>query len=135
MLLVDSSVWINQFRRQASEGGYFIARRDEAEEVCVTGVVLQEVLQGARSEAEFERIRAVMTAYPLLEPQEHSTYELAAQLYRRARASGFTIRSSNDCLIAAVALEHDALLVHDDRDFFALAQVEASLLLYPGRAH
>ena len=39
------------------------------------------------------------------------------------------------CLIAAVALEHGALLVHNDRDFNVLAQVEPALLVYPGRPH
>ena len=55
--------------------------------------------------------------------------------HRAARRKGLTIRKPNDCLIAALALEHAALLVHNDRDFLALAQVEPSLLIYPGRAH
>jgi predicted nucleic acid-binding protein len=71
----------------------------------------------------------------ILEPRELSTHEIAADLFRRARSSGLTIRSANDCLIAALALEHGALLVHNDRDFLALAQVEPSLLIFPGRAH
>ncbi|UUZ62381.1 hypothetical protein LP417_19915 [Polaromonas sp. P1-6] len=44
---------------------------------------------------------------------------------------GFTIRKSTDCLIAAIALEHGALLVHNDRDFLALAQTTPHLHVYP----
>jgi predicted nucleic acid-binding protein len=98
-------------------------------------VIYEEVLQGARSERGFEALRDMLSAMLLLEPREWSTYEIAATLYRRARQAGFTIRKPNDCLIAAVALEHGALLVHNDRDFNALAQVEPALLVYPGRPH
>ena len=48
--------------------------------------------------------------------------ERAADLYRRCRARGSTIRSPLDCLIAAVAIRIDAAVLHEDRDFDALAQ-------------
>jgi predicted nucleic acid-binding protein len=135
MLIVDSSIWIDQTLGRLTDGCHFVANRDELDEICITGVIFQEVLQGARSDSDFERHREMLGAYPLLEPRELSTYEVAAQLFRWARAAGFTIRSANDCLIAAIALEHGALLVHNDRDFMHLAQVEPALLIYPGRPH
>ena len=49
------------------------------------------------------------------------TYGAAAQLYRSARKKELTICKSTDCLIAAIAIEHGALLVHNDREFLALA--------------
>ena len=61
--------------------------------------------------------------------------EDAAAIYRLCRRAGRTVRSPNDCLIAAIALEHGALLVHNDRDFVALAQVEPALVIFPGRPH
>jgi predicted nucleic acid-binding protein len=135
MLLVDSSVWIYRSRQIETDSTRFVDHRDGQEEIAVTGVIVQEVLQGARSDAGFEALRNMLFAMPLLEPREFSTYEIASQLYRRARQKGFTIRSSNDCLIAAVALEHGALLVHNDSDFLSLAQVEPALLVFPGRPH
>jgi predicted nucleic acid-binding protein len=135
MLLVDSSIWIHQILGRVTDGSHFVASRDDAEEICITGVIYQEVLQGSRTDREFERHRDMLGAYLILHPRELSTHELAAQLYRRARAAGLTIRSANDCLIAAIALEHGALLVHNDSDFLALARVEPALLVYPGRPH
>lgn len=135
MLLVDSSVWIDRARGIESDSTRFVDLRDGHEEVAATGIIVQEVLQGARSDAGFEQLRNMLYAMPLLDPREFTTYEIAALLYRRARNAGLTIRKSTDCLIAAVALEHGALLVHNDRDFFALAQVEPALLVYPGRPH
>jgi predicted nucleic acid-binding protein len=135
IVLPDSSVWIDAARGVQSSATRFIAERDEQEEIATTGVIFQEVLQGIRDDAKYEAMRQRMWGSLILEPRELSTYDIAAQLYRRARAAGYTIRSANDCLIAALALEHGALLVHNDSDFIHLAQVEPALLIYPGRPH
>jgi len=135
MLLVDSSVWIDLARGVATDATRFLDGRDDADELATTGVIVQEVLQGATTDALFERLRDRFWGMLILEPRELSTYEVAAQLYRSARRKGLTIRKPNDCLIAALALEHGALLVHNDRDFLALAHVAPSLPIYPGRAH
>ena len=134
MLLVDSSVWIDVVRGDITQGASFLEQRDD-EELAITGIVFQEVLQGVSEDRVYDRLRDMFMAMLLLEPRELSTYEIAAQLYRRARANGFTIRKPADCLIAALALEHGALLVHNDRDFFFLSQVEPSLLVFPSRPH
>ncbi|RYF35872.1 MAG: PIN domain nuclease [Comamonadaceae bacterium] len=135
MLLVDSSVWIDRSLGVETDGTRFVDFRDGQEEIAVTGIICQEVLQGARTDGGFDALREMLSAMVLLEPRELSTYEIAAALYRKARKAGFTVRKPNDCLIAAVALENGALVVHNDRDFLALAHVEPSLLIYPGRPH
>lgn len=135
MLLLDTSVWIDTMHGRVTAATRYVEARDDHEEIATAGVIFQEVLQGIRDEREFERMRQVLWSALILEPRELSTYEVASQLYRRARVQGLTIRSASDCLVAALALEHGALLVHNDRDFLALAQVEPSLLIYPGRPH
>lgn len=134
MLLIDSSVWIDRTRGIETDATRFVDARDATEDIALTAVIYLEVLQGVRSDKAFQRLKTMLDALPLLEPEDGLfTYEVAAQLYRRARAKGFTIRKSTDCLIAAIALEHGALLVHNDRDFLALAQVEPQLHIYPHR--
>lgn len=135
MLLVDSSVWIDLAQGVPSEAARFVGARDEAEELATTGIIVQEVLQGARTERLYEALRERFEAMLQLEPDGLATYALAAQLYRRARSRGITVRKPNDCLIAALALEHGATLVHNDRDFLAIAQVAPALTIFPGRAH
>ena len=135
MLLLDSTVWIDAQRGNATDATRFVEARDDHEEIATTGIIFQEVLQGIRLESEYDYMRQVLWSTLILEPRELSTYEVAAQLHRSARAAGFTVRKPNDCLIAAIALEHGALLVHNDRDFLALAQVEPALMIYPGRPH
>jgi predicted nucleic acid-binding protein len=135
MLLVDSSVWIDHVRNLDTDAIRFVELRDEDEEIAMAGVIFQEVLQGARDDAVYDRLRDMFSGLLLLEPRDLSTYEVAAQLHRRARRAGFTIRKPTDCLIAALALEQGAMLVHNDRDFVFLAQVEPALIIYPGRPH
>lgn len=49
-------------------------------------------------------------------------YEEAAALYRLCRRRGETVRSLNDCLIAAVAIRAGTTVLHHDRDFTVLAR-------------
>ncbi|MBU6503362.1 MAG: PIN domain nuclease [Burkholderiaceae bacterium] len=132
MLLVDSSVWIDWLRGSDTDAVRFVQAREAQEELALTQMIYLEVLQGVSSEHQFVAAQKVLGAQTILSPlDELETFEAAAQLYRRARRQGLTIRKSTDCLIAAIALEHDALLVHNDRDFLALAQVVPQLQVYP----
>ena len=63
------------------------------------------------------------------------TFEAAAQLYRKARKKGLIICKSTDCLIAAIALEQGAMLVHNDRNLVAVAVAEPMLVGYPAPVH
>lgn len=132
MLLIDSSVWIDWLRGSDTDAVRFVQAREAQEELALTQMIYLEVLQGVSSERQFAATQKVLGAQTILAPlDELKTFEAAAQLYRRARKQGFTIRKSTDCLIAAIALEHGALLVHNDRDFLALAQTTPQLHVYP----
>ncbi len=135
MILVDSSVWIDWLRGVDTDAVRFVQQREDSDELALTQMIYLEVLQGVRLDRQFDLTRDVLGAQTILEPL-HSieTFEAAAQLYRSARKRGLTIRKSTDCLIAAIALEHSALLVHNDRDFLALAQVTSQLMVYPRQA-
>ena len=66
---------------------------------------------------------------PILSLKSHDSYIKAADLYRICRVKGLTIRSTIDLLIAQTAIEHNAELIHNDRDFEAIASA-SSLKLY-----
>ena len=96
----------------------------------LTGVTYQEVLQGVYSKGEFERVSEYLgsqTFYHPLDPVE--SYTEAARMYFDCRRAGITIRSSIDCLIARVAIEHGLMLLHDDRDFERISKVVPDLTL------
>jgi predicted nucleic acid-binding protein len=132
MLLVDSTVWIDWMRGTDTQAVRFLHAREAHEELALTQMIYLEVLQGVGSDRQFDETRRVLGSQAMLEPLHPvETFEAAAQLYRQARRQGLTIRKSTDCLIAAIALENDAVLVHNDRDFLALAAAHPALRVYP----
>jgi predicted nucleic acid-binding protein len=135
MLLVDSTVWIDWLNGADTDAVRFIQGREGQEELALTQMIYLEVLQGIASVRQFAATQRVLGSQVLLLPAHPlETFESAAHLYRRARTMGLTIRKSSDCLIAAISLEQQALLVHNDRDFFALGQAEPGLRIYPAAA-
>lgn len=123
MTLVDTSIWIETFRRTRPLDLESIVPFDD---VVTCLPVVQEVLQGFQDEALFRQARDAMLALPMVEsPLAQDVFLEAAALFRAARRQGITVRSSVDCLIAACALRHDLEVLHRDRDFRALARVSA----------
>jgi len=53
---------------------------------------------------------------------EKNSYSQAAHIYFTCRRHGITIRSTIDCIIAQLAIEHDLILLHSDRDFEQIAK-------------
>jgi hypothetical protein len=130
VILVDSTVWIDLLRRTRTLPAAMLERLLELGEAAVAPVIVQEILQGASSPQALARLRADFLALPLLEPFSNGqTYANAGVLYARCRWAGTTPRSPHDCLIAQLAIEHNVALLHDDRDFEAIARVERRLRL------
>ncbi len=131
MILVDSSVWIEYFgpgnTPVCDQLDDFVT---DGETIAVAGVIVQEVLQGTRSEREMERLEYLLKMQHMLYPADPmQTHIAAARLYRRCRRAGVTPRSGVDCLIAQLAIESNAALFHADRDFSRMGQVLRELTL------
>lgn len=129
MILVDTSVWIDFIRGRSTEVVDRLRNAlDRGVEVAVTSLIYQEILQGASDERMFRDYRSYLSGQRFLHPLEPiATYERAARLYFECRRKGLTIRSSDDCLIAQIAVEQGVPLLHDDRDFERIAQVAPQL--------
>lgn len=63
----------------------------------------------------------------------YSTFVRAAEIYRALRRRGVTVRRPIDCLIAATAIEHDVLLLHNDRDFDPVEKHAGLRILHAAR--
>lgn len=121
MVLVDTSAWIEVFRKPPR---LHIEAVVDFDEIVTCLPIVQEVLQGFTSDAAFRAAREAMLALPMVEsPLGENAYLDAADLYRRARRAGITVRSGVDCLIAACAIRHGLTVLHHDRDFDALARI------------
>jgi predicted nucleic acid-binding protein len=119
--LVDSSVWIDVFRRRAPLD---LEAAVPFEDVVTCLPVIQEVLQGFRDERAFRLARESMLALPLVDdPLPRERFTAAVDIYRQCMSRGRTVRSSVDCLIAACALHHDLEVLHRDRDYRTISGV------------
>ena len=131
MVLVDTSVWIDFLRGTPTRQVATLEALLEGEDLVGTApIILQEVLQGADSPARFEQWRrefSGLMCYLPLDPID--SHVEAARMYSACRRAGSTPRSSNDCLIARIAIEHALALLEDDRDFKAIAAVDDRLRL------
>lgn len=128
MVLVDSTVWIDWLRGRPSAASRLLDRLLDDGEAVIAPVILQEILQGAASPQALRTLRRRFAALPMLEPEDgRATHAEAGALYARCRWAGITPRSPHDCLIAQLAVEHRVALLHDDRDFERIAEVEHRL--------
>ena len=123
MFLVDTSVWIEVFRKQRGLDLQSVVQFDE---IVTCLPVIQEVLQGFDDERAFRTARDAMHSIPIVEsPLERGVFDEAVNLFRIARRGGYTVRSGVDCIIAACAIRHHLTVVHRDRDFDSLALVSS----------
>jgi predicted nucleic acid-binding protein len=132
VILVDTSVWIDYFRGIDNAPA---AKLDQAllghQEIGITSAIFQEILQGSDSDASLTRFERQLRFRPFFQPLHPiESYVSAARLYSRCRRAGVTIRSTIDCLIAQIAIEHSLDLLHNDRDFEQMARVVPELSIY-----
>jgi predicted nucleic acid-binding protein len=123
VILVDSSAWIEFQRASRSPADRRVTTAIESDEPLATmGLVLLEILAGARDEQHARDLRRLLDRCRFLPLEEPSDHEAAAALYRACRREGTTIRRLPDCLIAAVAIRTNSTLLHRDADFEAIAR-------------
>jgi hypothetical protein len=119
MILVDTSIWIELLNgRRGTE-----VPLDDLVEFVTCGPIVQEVLQGLRAGPASQALAEAFLAVPVLgDPLPLRVFLEAADIYSLGRRKGYTIRSSTDCLIAAIAIENRVPVWHQDRDFTAIAR-------------
>ena len=122
MVLVDTSVWVDLFRDTGGQVRDALKRVTEDDDTVLTRFNQLELLQGARDEREWGVLADYLDHQDYLEARA-DTWRNAARIYFDLRRHGHTVRSPVDCCIAELARQHDALLVHRDRDFLAIAEV------------
>ena len=123
MTLIDTSAWVEFLRATGSEVHHHLRGLIESEATLhTTDVVVMEVLAGARDQPHLASLRRLLSRCDFVPVAGLSDFESAAELYRRCRRGGETVRALNDCLIAAVALRAGLDLLAADRDFDVLVR-------------
>ena len=122
MTAVDSTVLIDVLRDRTGRSRRKLEARLGETEFVLTPFTHFEVMKGCKDTRHWDRIARHLEAHHTL-PVSDRTWEHAARIAFDARKKGLMIRSSIDCLIAQVAIEHDRLLLHKDRDFERISMI------------
>jgi predicted nucleic acid-binding protein len=124
LILIDASAFIEFLNRSGSREDTLIEQLiSNDEDIALADITLTELLQGIKTDREYREVKAALLTFPLFSLKSPESYIAAAELYRDCRKKGLTVRSTVDLLITQIALEHRMALLHNDRDFDALAQV------------
>ena len=117
MILADSSVWIDFLGKALTPKVDQLDAMLGRERVVMGDLVLTEILQGYRSDREFEIIRKSLSALETISLITPSLAVKSARNYRSLRIHGITVRKTIDCLIATWCIENNVPLLHSDKDF------------------
>lgn len=118
MILVDSSVWIDNLRGIDNAAVRKLrALDDDDEEVVIGDLILLEVLQGARDEPHAARIERNLRRFQIAPMLDADLAIRAAGNYRALRERGVTVRKTIDMIIGTFCMESGHVLLHSDRDF------------------
>ncbi len=124
LIVIDTSVWISLLNG-VDHPKAALAREliEGPEDIGVPGTVLEEILRGLKSDAQFRRVRDLLLSdFTYIETRQ-SHFIRSAEIYRTLRKKGRTIGSAGDCLIAACVMEERASLLEDDGDFRTIAEI------------
>ena len=122
MILVDSSVWIAHLQGRTTRQTEKLEAAAAQEPLLIGDLILLEVLQGARDDAQAARIERALRQYAIVPLLDDDLASRAARNYRRLRSLGITIRKTADIIIGTFCIEYRHALLHDDRDFVPMMQ-------------
>ena len=124
MIIIDTSVWI--LILNGTDHPKAIRGKEQllsSEDIGIPGIILDEILRGVRNDKRFSQIKKyLLEDFEYLE-MTRETFVRSAEIYRQLRRNGITLKNPVDCLIAAVTMENNALLLANDSDFEQIAEV------------
>lgn len=117
MLLVDSSVWVDYFNGVENPQTDYLHENLDRTPILVGDLILAEVLQGFRTDSDFEKVRRALDKFVHVNMVDVSLAVQSARNFRYLRQKGVTVRKTIDSLIATFCIENDRQLLHNDSDF------------------
>lgn len=121
MIVVDTSVWVAHFRNQISAAVAKLRAVADPEDIIVGDLILLECLQGARDENHARRLQGLLGVFATAPMLDARLAIDGARHYRTLRRRGITPRKTVDIVIATFCIDRGYLLLHQDRDFDAMA--------------
>jgi predicted nucleic acid-binding protein len=117
VILVDSSVWIDYFRGNATAQADRLDALLGTEPLAIGDLNLAEVLQGFDSDRDFRQAHKLLVSLAVVVLGGQDIAIQAAKNYRALRARGVTVRKTIDTIIATRCIASGYTLLHSDHDF------------------
>ena len=131
MILVDTTVWIDYFNGRITPETTTLDKILSTEKVVMGDIILAEVLQGFRSDQDFETARQALIRFSQVSMLNPDLAVRCARNYRQIRKVGITVRKTVDCFIATYCIENNIELLHCDRDFDPFEQLLGLQVIHP----
>ncbi len=125
-VLVDTSIWIDFFRKKEPTYSRVVKLIDE-DRICCIGMVLAELIQGAKSREEIKILKDFTLVFSFLE-ESRQLWEKAGELSFSLRRSGKQVGLS-DCYIAVAANNEKVGILTMDNHFNAITECLDIVLL------
>ena len=122
MILVDSSVWIDFFRNQATAQVEWLDKNLGEQSLLVGDLILAEVLRGFKDDRGFTEAKRLLSNLDQVTLCGEELAVQAAQNFRKLRSLGVTVRGTVDVIIATRCILNGYQLLHSDRDFDAFEE-------------
>jgi predicted nucleic acid-binding protein len=117
LIFVDSSVWIDYFNGNETPETGKLDTILGTSPVCLGDIVLTEVLQGFRSDKDYNTAKDLLGSLIVVNVLNTSIALKSADNFRTLRKKGATVRKTIDVIIATYCIENGIPLLHADRDF------------------
>jgi predicted nucleic acid-binding protein len=125
VILVDTSVWVEHVRRTQSHAHLELRElmTEDPGTIATCEPIAMELLAGPTDPFTVRQIEEQLGTLEDLTVDPAEDFRAAAALARAVRRAGHTVRSTTDCLIAAIALRNDVPLWHCDDDYVRIADI------------
>ncbi len=117
MILVDTTVWVDYFNGRVTPETTTLDKILSTDEIIIGDIILVEVLQGFRSDQDFEAALHALLRFKQVNMLSPDLAVQSARYFRQLRKAGITVRKTLDCFIATYCIENQTGLLHCDRDF------------------
>ena len=113
--MVDTGIWIDYFRNAHKERNDLIDSFIDENRVFINGIILSELLLGARNENDFNALVSTMRGLNFVGIDQNG-FELVGRNGFLLKKKGISIPLS-DLIIASTCIEHNLVLIDNDKHF------------------
>lgn len=131
MLVVDSTVWIDYFNGVENPQTVYLDQIADKTPILIGDLILGEVLQGFREDADFEKAHRALEKYSQVQMVDPTLALQSARNYRTLRRNGVTVRKTIDSFIATYCIENEHDLLHNDSDFDGYERLLGLKVVHP----